>query len=60
MRKIKLDRWNISQYDDPSPFILESGNLDLQFTLPDANGEALTSFNSGVTINTSTFSVKQV
>lgn len=39
MRKIKLDRWNISQYDDPSPFILESGTLDLQFTLPDANGE---------------------
>ena len=39
MKTIKLDRWNISQYDDPSPFILESGELELQFTLPDTNGE---------------------
>lgn len=39
MKTIKLDRWNISQYDDPSPFILESGELELQFTLPNPNGE---------------------
>lgn len=39
MKTIKLDRWNISQYDDPSPFILESEYIKFAVILPDGDGE---------------------
>lgn len=39
MRTVRLDKWNISQYDDKSPFVLEAGTLHVHFILPDEKGQ---------------------
>lgn len=39
MRTVRLDKWNISQYDDKSPFVLEAGTLNVHFILPDEKGQ---------------------
>lgn len=39
MRTVRLDKWNVSQYDDKSPFVLEAGTLHVHFILPDEKGQ---------------------
>ena len=39
MRKIKLKSNGLGRYDDASPFLIESGALDLEIELPDKSGE---------------------
>ena len=39
MKNITLNRWDVSRYDDKSPFILESGDLSLHFVLSDGTGQ---------------------
>lgn len=39
MKTIKLKSKGIGRYDDVSPFLLESGELELHVTLPKASGE---------------------
>ena len=39
MRNIVLKRGSVAKYDDGSPFLVEAGELELRFTLPDPNGD---------------------
>lgn len=39
MRNIDLKRGSVAKYDDGSPFLVESGALELRFRLPDPNGD---------------------
>ena len=39
MRTVRLDKWNVSQYDDKSPFVLEAGTLHVHFIFPDEKGQ---------------------
>lgn len=38
MRTIELKQGSVAKYDDGSPFLVESGALELMFGLPDPNG----------------------
>lgn len=48
MKTIKLKSGRLGRYDDVSPFLVESGNLELFFELPNLSGDYfLTGENSG-------------